>query len=403
MFEYIHLKNFRSHEETKLDLDPGVNVFIGLSAAGKTNVMRGFDWVFENKPAADKVKPRSWDGFEDEVKVSVKTTEGYIVTRRKTASKNEYILEGPDIEKQVFSSFGQDIPREIKDILNISPINIQKQFAPAFLLSEKSGEVARQINKIAHLDGINKTTTYIEGQKREFANDVKTAEKRLVEHKENLEQYSDLDSLEDKVEALETKSNIFKGLKQEYSSLVMLIQNIKKNQTSLESKQEITKYADKVDGLIKRQESISAMNEEADSLYGLLESITKHEERIKDINTTLSVKGKVSTLEDLLNNIQSIEKKIKSLSEAIYSIKQTEEKAKQLKVITKHKDAMLDLEEREDKVIVLSDKIWSLKESTKNIKSLEDELKDIKDDKKELKKELESIMPDVCPLCEREM
>ena len=50
MLEKIHLKNFKTYEDTVLEFSPGINVITGDTGQGKTNILLGINWVSKNRP-----------------------------------------------------------------------------------------------------------------------------------------------------------------------------------------------------------------------------------------------------------------------------------------------------------------------------------------------------------------
>jgi exonuclease SbcC len=133
-----------------------VNVLVGESDSGKSAIIRALNWVVNNKPSGDSFRSH-WENSYTGVGVVV---DKFIVWRDK-GKENIYAIKlekdlGKSIESlQVFRSFNQDVPEEIKNLLNISPLSLQSQFSSPFLLSMSSGEVAKYLNKIVHLDKID--------------------------------------------------------------------------------------------------------------------------------------------------------------------------------------------------------------------------------------------------------
>ena len=53
MIDKISIKNFQSHPNTELELDPGINVITGSSDNGKTSIFRALYWIIYNRPSGN--------------------------------------------------------------------------------------------------------------------------------------------------------------------------------------------------------------------------------------------------------------------------------------------------------------------------------------------------------------
>ena len=138
MIKKIWLKNFQSHENTHLEFEKGINSIIGNSDSGKTAIIRALLWVFTNRPLGDSII----SNWADEVAVGVRFSEGVEIIRRRNKDFNGYILKNRDKQLE-FKAIGTDVPEEIRQVINMNSINIQKQFDSPFLLADTPGEVAR--------------------------------------------------------------------------------------------------------------------------------------------------------------------------------------------------------------------------------------------------------------------
>ena len=123
MIEKIEIKNFRAQEKQKIELGKGVTTIIGSSFIGKSTIIKAFKWAVRNKPAGDSVI--NWDA--DKAAVRITFDDGNKVVRRRGKNLNNYKLN-----KKVFTAFGNDVPSQISNLLNISEINFQNQFDAHF-------------------------------------------------------------------------------------------------------------------------------------------------------------------------------------------------------------------------------------------------------------------------------
>jgi len=197
VLKQIAISNFQSHKYTKIVFTPGVNAIVGRSMTGKTAILRALRWVVENRPTGFRFKRHDAD---KPTSVTIETMEGYRVTLRKTANNSTYVVKDPEGNINRFSKFGTDVPDLVKEVLNISEINLQKQLDAPFLITSSGGEIAKAINRITKADDADKWVSELGTAIRDARRDVKTIDNDIDEIKEEL---SELDGLDDVKSALE--------------------------------------------------------------------------------------------------------------------------------------------------------------------------------------------------------
>lgn len=211
MIKSTRIKNYQSHKDSKLEFAKGVNVIIGSSDSGKSTIVRAMNWDFHNKPSGDSFRS-DWGG---DTEVNIEFDNGN-VSRKKTDKENLYILN-----KEEYKSFKTDVPEEIKKIMNMDDINIHFQMDPSFLLSSTSGEVSRYLNQISNLDIIDISLANIAKMRTKTKSHLNNKEDLLKEYMEEIEQYQEIDSLNQELLRIEEKSDSFSIVDRE-------IKNIKK-------------------------------------------------------------------------------------------------------------------------------------------------------------------------------
>lgn len=187
MIEKITLKNFQCHKKLELKLHPGVNIIVGTSDSGKSAIMRAIGWVIQNKPSGDAFRSY-WDG---DTWINIETDDHHCIIRKKTNTINSYFVDGLEL-----TAFGQSTPIEVQNILNSSPLNIQSQLEPHFLLSQSPGEVARILNKIVDLDIIDISFVRITKRIKNIQNEIKYSEEQLESIQQEIQEYENLPEME---------------------------------------------------------------------------------------------------------------------------------------------------------------------------------------------------------------
>ena len=162
--------NFQSHEHSEVTFGPGLNVIVGPSDFGKSALVRALRWLFYNEPRGAnfiRVGARS-------CRVTVELDDGARIGRlRTTAGKNlnQYILQRPGEQEQVFEGFNNEIPLEIVQASEIRKVlvdehnkvelNFGAQLDGPFLLTENGSvraKVIGQLGGVHILDWAQKST-----------------------------------------------------------------------------------------------------------------------------------------------------------------------------------------------------------------------------------------------------
>ncbi|MDX9917834.1 MAG: AAA family ATPase [Gudongella sp.] len=154
----VELENFQSHKNTEFNLEQGLNVIVGPSDSGKTAVIRALKWALYNEPSGDFFIREG----EKDCSVTVEFSDGTLIQRYRTRSKNGYLLIDSYGEELRLEGIGSGVPEEIQAATGISKIsldsesdaaiNLGEQLEGPFLLSEKT---ATRANAIGRLVGVN--------------------------------------------------------------------------------------------------------------------------------------------------------------------------------------------------------------------------------------------------------
>ena len=179
MIRSIHLHNIQSHENTHINLTEGINVIVGLSDAGKSAILRGLLWLITGRPLGDSLKRRG----TKEYSVTIELAEGIKITKRRTNTENQYIVEYIGKKPEILNAVGYNVPPEIEQILNIDlHTQVQRQKARPFLLDESPGDVSKFINEITHLTDIDEALKFLNSNIRKNQSE----QKRIKEEKDRL-------------------------------------------------------------------------------------------------------------------------------------------------------------------------------------------------------------------------
>lgn len=209
MIDSIHLFNFKSYSDYTFNFHPGINLFVGSTNTGKSSVVfRALCWIKDNRPLGRAVisywnRDKKGDPI-DPSKVGL-VIDGKKILRVRKPGKNFYRFNGI-----TYSALKGNVPDTIKDFLNISDINIQKQKEEPFLISFSAEKAAKYLNSIIKLDEIDDCLTYVKCKKRKCENALKVEVKELEILQNELKSLSwlnDANELLQKVERLNKEKN----------------------------------------------------------------------------------------------------------------------------------------------------------------------------------------------------
>lgn len=260
MLNNLLIKNFQSHENTVLKFHEGVNVIVGETDSGKSAIVRALRLLINNRPSGDEFVST---GKKD---CLIKAKVDDSIVRRKKGQENIY-----QIGKKKYKAFGQSVPEEVSELLNISDVNMQNQLDSPFLLSESSAEVARYFNKIVKLDVIDRSLKNISQRIRSDRHKLSDEKLKKSELSKSIKEYDWVVDASDKIRKLEiTEKSITKTSKQ-IRDIENLIEEI--DQIELEKKElsKLLKAKPEIEQLIKLHKEIEKDKEHCELLAGLVE------------------------------------------------------------------------------------------------------------------------------------
>lgn len=343
MIKSITLQNFQSHKDNTVDFCDGVNAIVGQSDSGKTAILRAINWVVNNKPTGEAFQS-SWGG---ETIVSIALDSGVIVKRGRSASDNYYM-----IDDEAFRAFGQNVPIEVREAMNLEEINIEKQMDSPFLLGSSPGEVAKILNKIVDLEGIDSAISNIRREKMKADQEFRTEKVRWADTVEELKQYDYLISMEEDVADVEALLQQSVDTNKKIEWINRLIADMTKQETAiktnapiLDMEKDVNTCQIKYDELKTNFRKMTAIKALVNKQRTIAQEITQH------------------------NRVLENEKTVQMCSNLLVQIKVHHTKLKKI-------NSLLDNVDREDKKRAVHQV---------TIKKLESKFND--------------LMPDFCPLC----
>lgn len=389
MIDSIELHDFKSHKDTLVKFHRGVNVFVGLSDNGKTNIVRAINWVANNRPLGDGVINRDSTGASVRMTVShAKGNKTDTIRRTKGKNSNEYSIN----DGQSFTAFGSDPPAEIKQALNLSEINLQRQFEPYFLVFDSPGQVATFIRSITKLDEIDLVIGDISRQIKQNKIDVEVCQNERADVLTRLDVMArvDLDGMQTRIDRTRHiigdngKTNEIIG---KMIGLVEQIDAIK----PIEIPDDLDERFDKIGRLIElitiRRADISGMT-----------MVVNQIKSIKTVTLPHDLNAKLDCIKQKIDESERLQYNVSRLNEIIRSIRATESDTTQLSDLVGMLDRLAHLHREYNENVEKHDRLFTLisqiqKATSDNDLNLTDQ--------KSMEREIDDLRDQLttCPTC----
>ena len=348
MIKSIELENFQLHKNTIINFDEGINALIGMSSAGKSTVLRALRWVRENRPSGNSIVSFSnrdkKGGPVNDTSVTITMDDGSVIKRIKNKSLNGYVVNGEEL-----SAIGRDVPEQVTRLLGLQDINVHSQFEPHFLISQSNGEVARYLNNLINLNVIDDILAKAESDKRSNNRNIKEYEEGIKNAKEKIESLSWVPRAEELIREINEVEEEYKDVGAKRTLIDTIVMKAKAHDDS------IKRYYDVV---------------------------MKAEPIIKEIDTYVP---EITKLKDTINFLTNqVDRSVRYTEVLIEKelIEEAEEIIEDIDILMKKNDKV------KDTIFSLSTAISSYPSRKSTIEQLSREIK-----------ELEAMLPEVCPVC----
>lgn len=279
MLQSLHLRNFQTHRDFFLELDPLTTVITGPSDSGKSSLLRALRWVCTNQPRGDSFI--TWG--EESCSVTLKV-DNHTITRTR-GKDNTYQLDSGE----PYKSFRDDVPQAIQALLNVDPdLNFQQQLDPAFWFLKTPGEVSRELNKIVHLDRIDAVLNNLQSELRKARLTATVSEERLEKATKQAEELAWIEECHAEYQKIEAIQQEHTARSHRIDSLGGLIRETTHLASRVEALQEASQEAEtlcflygELETLTRNEGTLSSIIEEAERLCQTIETTTSERERLR--------------------------------------------------------------------------------------------------------------------------
>jgi DNA repair exonuclease SbcCD ATPase subunit len=359
----IKLKNFMSHKETEIKLNPGVTSIIGENNLGKSVFLRGLRAASYGECSDTDIKHGE---KKLEVELEVENNKVIRFSRQSNRNpRNEWTLEDKNgnilFDKDhntEFKTGGRNVPEWVQKILRINKVNgfdnqLSHQKFPVFLLGEGP-------SKRASVLSIGKESGYIRDM--------------ILKHKEK--------NKEDSIIIKEGEEEVYQ-----------IQEKLKKFKNLPDLKTVVDKFLQEVENSINNEKKKNNIHFLQNEILELSDKISK-QNKIKDIISSYD-HANIETIEETIEISHRLQKTGTHLSEVERKIESKKEALKALEMLPNEIPNLHDLKSMKKTELDI-DKI-----SKKIGESKKEEIK-IKKDLEEAEKEINSILQEhnnLCPTC----
>lgn len=391
MIKNIKLENWKSHENTSIQFEKGVNSLIGTMGSGKSSVMEAIVFAFFGTTPKHKSRKITLDDLirrtpekadKAEIKLEFKLgNEDYTIKRIIERGEGTTYSELSNQKKVIESPSTQKVTEQIEKLLEtdfnaFKRSNYSEQNQLDIFLDMRPGDRKKKLDKLLKIDRFEKARK----------NTVKI-ENKVKNQKENLEK--NIEQLENNLDK-EEKQKLGKNIEKHRKKAQKLEKNIEEAEKSLsQRKKELNNLETKKEKYEKLEKHktraklrIENIEEEIKDLPEPGEK-SKVKKELEEVNIKLEKMQKnKEKLQRLEENVKNREKQLKQLEEEVKTLEKEAEKFKQLEKLEEK------LEERESRRSQLEQKKNRLEMEAKQIR---ESLKTVKDSE------------DECPVCKQEL
>lgn len=226
MLKRIEISGFQSHENSVLDLHPGVNVILGETDSGKTAILRALNWVCFNRPLGSSFARKD----SKTCKVLLETDRGSCSRERRKG------LNGYTVGADKFEEIGSSVPDQLSSVIHLEDINIQAQLSPSYLVGNSSGQISKTVSEILGFGAADQLVSLVRSGGRKVSQEHVKESDALRDVEMSIQSLGDLDSLESDIgDICDLFAEVSAAEKDiaEIESLVCLISPLQKKNESI--------------------------------------------------------------------------------------------------------------------------------------------------------------------------
>ncbi|MDU6097632.1 AAA family ATPase [Peptoniphilus harei] len=334
----IELINFQSHSHTEIEFDRGLNVILGNSDAGKTAILRAIKWALYNEPRGDYFIRQG----EKDVSVKIVFSNGVVVERSRTPSKNSYYLLDAQGEEMRFEGFGLDVPKEITDATqmyrvsldnsnNKSILNIAEQLDGPFLLNEQASLRASAIGRLIGVNYVDDALRTVVRDNKRINQEVEGLRSNRDNIKDQLKEYDyiknykekfeKISEIREKIAVLNDKLNLASSLKERYDINSFEIEKVSDFIEKFSNVENIENTLPKIEANLIRCNAYESYLSKLNKTDSEAKILSQNLEKLNDIDILYEKSKEIEYKQAKLNSYTSLYKQYKSNTDLINKTK----------------------------------------------------------------------------------
>lgn len=375
LIEKLELENFRSHKDTKIDLNQGITLILGENGAGKSSILEAINFALFGKLSTNLDESiRRPTNEEDEVKqmqvriLFKQDGKTYEIKRGRKKNTTAELSELRDGKKIILAKAISDVNSEIESLLNIDNDSFQnavyiKQGEITKLTESKPAEKKKLIAKLLNIDSVEKAYNHMNDLINIYKSRADKNSGRLM----NLEEIKENKKLTfDEIKQLQAQLN------KQNKEVLKLKEKLDEKQKQEQKQKESKNQYEKLEIQIKNEEkNLSEINERLMEVESDLNKIQENELEIQKIKKELKILPYAKKLSKLK---EEYDLNIKLKNGKQKQINDIEEKKTSLKELQKVYDEYLLAKDEKEKVDqqyeLLNKKVMSDREVESQINSL---------------------------------
>lgn len=321
MIEAIHLINYENHADSFVKFAPGTNIFQGPSDHGKSAIRRALSLVVFNRP----VKGRPLDKTKDS-SATLYCSGLPAITRGRTGGENEedrknyYKLRTDEVVLAEFKAFGTKVPEEISGILDIVEDNIQKQADQYYLLQNTPGQVAKKLHEILGMELVDKTNQIVSKMISSQTTLYENLNVEIKNIKQEIEKYTYLDPLEEKIGELETLNSKYGELTEKIQGLASFFEQCRELRRRMDDSELPKGFEALVKELKNDVKIFDEQDEYLQNFWLCLARIGKVDKKIEEFGDLEPLKKEIKDLQFEVDDFMRQKKILLELSSLIVRI-----------------------------------------------------------------------------------
>lgn len=296
MLTRLTIKGFQKHQQLIVDLDPSITVLTGPSDRGKSAIIRALRWLCLNRAPKKHI---NWHKEYAFVKLEV---DGHTIIRKQGEGVNCYILDGEKLK-----SFKRGVPDQIKNILNVSNLNFQRQHESHFWLSLPPPKVSKELNQIVDLGIIDRSLSNIASKVKRTKLSVELTEDRIKDARRKRKELAWTIACNEKLMEIERRDATITEIRSQIEGLASSIMAMETHTAIIQDAnmmiprvKRVVLFAENAD---RTQKRIEQLQQVVDNIETIQEDLCRNNQQTAEVRRRLA---KVKTCPVCSQPIQSL-------------------------------------------------------------------------------------------------